>query len=347
MYRTHDYVHEPLYVVTPIFNPVRYKARWKHYERFAKMVKDAGGVLVTIEAAFGERHHALAEGQDEHDQLIHAIAPEKPAEFHKARSTNSHQYLRVRTRHELWIKENLINLAVSRLPNNWQYVAWVDADVAFANPRWVGATIHQLQHYAFVQMFSEAFDLGPTYETVGPKHYGFVSCYQQGLPLKEWYQYGGGYGAPGSYHPGYAWAARRDAWDHVGGLIDFAALGAGDNHMAHALIGQIERNLHPNIHPAYRRRALEWQYRAERHVRRNIGVVEGLLLHYWHGRKADRRYRDRWKILVENQYNPDTDLKPDWQGVHQLVDRDDARTRVLRDQMREYFRARNEDSIDV
>jgi len=38
--------------------------------------------------------------------------------------------------------------AVARLPSDWKYVAWVDADVNFTNPHWVRVTVQQLQHYA-------------------------------------------------------------------------------------------------------------------------------------------------------------------------------------------------------
>ena len=105
--------------------------------------------------------------------------------------------------------------------------------------------------------------------------------------------------------------------------------------------------IHGPLTKAYPDRLREWQYRAERHIRRNVGYVSGLLVHYWHGRKEDRRYRDRWKILTDNHFNPDLDLKPDWQGLMQLVDRGDARSIKLRDDAMNYFRARNEDSIEL
>ena len=56
---------------------------------------------------------------------------------------------------------------------------------------------------------------------------------------------------------------------------------------------------------------------------------------------------DRWKILTENQFNPNTDIKRDWQGLFQLEDHGDMRSIKLRDDIRKYFRARNEDSIDL
>src|SRR4051812_49367686 len=99
-FRRPDQVSAPLYVVTPIFNPVRYRSRWKLYEDFARRVEQAGAILYTVEVAFGERAFAVTEaGHPRHIQL--------------------------RTDHELWLKENIINVGVARLPHDWKYVAWV------------------------------------------------------------------------------------------------------------------------------------------------------------------------------------------------------------------------------
>ena len=51
-----------------------------------------------------------------------------------------------------------------------------------------------------------------------------------------------------------------------------------------------------------------WQQRALRSVRLDIGYVPGLLLHYWHGAKRDRKYVDRWQILTRNKFDPSEDL---------------------------------------
>ena len=106
-----------LYVVTPIINPRRYESRYKLYEKFQKMANDSGAVLYTIEAAYGNRPFQITD-------------PSNP------------QNIQVRTNTELWHKENLINMAVQRLPSDWEYVAWIDADVSFARPDWVAETIH-------------------------------------------------------------------------------------------------------------------------------------------------------------------------------------------------------------
>jgi hypothetical protein len=325
MFHVQDSIDSDLYVVTALFNPVRFKSRWKLYQRFAKMVQDAGAKLITVEAAFGERDFAA-----DHIPVT--------------------SYVPLRTRSEVWLKENMINVGISRVPANAKYIAWIDADVVFARPNWVGETIHQLQHYHVVQMFSDAIDLGPTHEPIA-HHKGFMYCYHNiGAASTPGFNTGGyntGCGESPSkinlWHPGYAWAARREALDAVGGLFDVAALGAGDNHMAKALVGRVQDSVHPNVQQNYRDHLERWQDRAERHIKRNVGYVSGLLLHYWHGSKKSRQYWDRWRILVDNGYCPDYDLKRDSQGLWQLT----GQKPVMRDQMRAYFRQRSEDSIDL
>jgi hypothetical protein len=303
-----DEIHDPLYVITPIFNPIRYRARWKHYKNFERYIIDSGAHLVTIEASFGDRSNVITEKVHEKHTIIH-----------------------VRTKHEIWIKENLINIAIQMLPHDWKYVGWVDADVLFARPDWVGETIHQLQHYDFVQMFSFAEDLNATFEPIH-KHVSFGYAYHHGLEEGLRYEH---------WHPGYAWAATREAINHLGGLIDWGILGSGDRHMAAALIGKVRTSVNHRISNRYLSLLDEWERRAEKHIRRNIGYVEGLLLHYWHGSKQNRGYKDRWKILVDNCFDPDIDLKKDSYGLWQLTDR----SLRLRDQIRKYFRQRNEDAI--
>jgi hypothetical protein len=348
MWRTPDRVGEPLYVIVPITNSQRFKARWKHALRAIQHFVDSGAVVYVVEAAFGEREHALDEFAP-HKVFAHCppIMDElAPNCRHDAVTRGQHRYIPLRTRTEIWLKENLINVGVSFLPPDWKYVAWLDADITFLRPNWVGECIHQLQHYDFLQMFSHAFDLDPDY-TALPSNYrdGFMCAYVNGRPLpRRGYYYG-----QGQYDvwSGLAWACRRRAWDAVGGLIDFAIHGGGDWHMAFALVGKAMWGLRKDLHPAYIRRVLAWEKLCERHIRRNVGYMTGTVAHSWHGKKADRRYADRHALLSQLQFDPDTDLIYDSQNMLQLVDHGDERSIELRDNLRRHARERNEDSSDV
>jgi hypothetical protein len=47
--------------------------------------------------------------------------------------------------------------------------------------------------------------------------------------------------------------------------------------------------------------------------------------------------------LLKNNFDPELDLKRDWQGLYILTHKGER----MRNDIREYFRQRNEDSIDV
>ena len=315
--RPNDHLLRNFYVVTPISNPVRFRQRYELFKRFRDFVQTAGGKLVVVELVQGDRAHQVT-------------APEI--------SANPYAEIQLRTREELWFKENMLNIAISRLPENWEYVAWVDADLAFTRRDWLLETVEQLQHFAVVQMWQTAVDLGPTEEVMNlHKSFGYVH-WRDGNKIKVIWDKN--YDFP---HPGYAWAARREFFDHVGGLIDGAILGAADTHMAFSLIGRGAETYHQGVSANYKAMVAQWQERALDLVHKNVGFVPGTILHYWHGKKADRRYQDRWKILVDNKYDPVADMKRDWQGLLSL----DRRRTKLRDDIRKYFRARNEDSIDL
>jgi hypothetical protein len=315
-----------LHVVTCISNPVRFQSRYRLYRDFARHMQDSGVDLYTVECAYGARPFEVTDA-------------------------NNPRHLQLRTGCEMWHKENLLNLVIARLPSDWEYAAWIDADVHFIRPDWRAETVQQLQHFDIVQLFSEAHDLGPNQHTFA-RYRSFAHSFSQGIPRLQGVGYYGG--APARrdqsiayyHHPGYAWAIRRSAFDAVGGLVDFAVVGEADWIMARAILGEAEQVLYPGISASYRHAILEWQERAVRHLRRNLGYVEGTLLHYWHGPKAQRNYWDRCRILVESAFDPAMHLKRDWQGLYQLVDRGDELSLRLRDGLRHYFRSRNEDATE-
>ncbi|HEX3727768.1 MAG TPA: hypothetical protein VHV08_16060 [Pirellulales bacterium] len=317
MFERPDLSHAPLYVVTSVFNPVRYRSRWRLYQDFARHIEASGAILYTVEVAFGQRDFAVTR-------------PDNP------------RHLQLRTDHELWLKENALNLLVHRLPPDWRYMAWIDADLTFSRPDWANETVQQLQHHAVLQLWSEAFDLSPTYEAL-TRFRSFMWCHRNDVPkpavASGYYQRSaraGGY----YWHPGFAWAMRREAFDALGGLLDWAILGGGDLFMAMALAGRL-RKLPQSLGPRGRKWLELWFDRAAQQVRRDVGYVDGAVLHHWHGHKQNRGYRDRGQILIDASFDPERDLRRDWQGLWQLNESNAA----LRDGIRAYFRSRNEDAI--
>ena len=312
------------YVITVITNPIRYEQRYKLYWKFKKHMEDVGAKLITVECQFGNREYVLTERDNP---------------FH----------VQLRTWDEIWHKENMINIAInylSQLDPDWSYVAWIDADITFHRQDIIHETAQQLQHFDIVQMFAQAIDIGPKGEII-QTHGGFMWHYvnndrypPQGPGQGGYYNYNKGF-----WHPGYAWAGRRDALAKCM-LLDTAAMGAGDHHMALAMIGCAEKSLPGGISKGYRASIMNWQHIAINELRKNVGYVPGMITHGWHGKKKDRKYKERWDILTKNKFDPYLDLVRDHQGLFKLNMNNGERSIRLRDDFRAYFRARNEDSID-
>jgi len=267
--------------------------------------------LHIVEAAFGDRHHEVTDH-------------------------NNPNHLQLRTKSEIWVKENMINLAVRELlPRDWKYVAWIDCDVFFRNPNWALETIHQLQHFDIVQPWSDALDLGhqgnvlQTFKSFGLQH-------QRGIPKQmhpsQPYQYA---------HTGFAVACTRRFWEQTQGLPDYCVLGSADHHLLFGCIGEVVNTIHGKMHPTFFRKLKEWQDRALRITHKQVGFIQGRIEHMFHGPKKRRYYRERWQILIEHAFDPDKDLMYDAQGLLQLVGKPQ-----LENEIHKYNLSRTEDSID-
>jgi hypothetical protein len=310
------------HVIAVISNPCEYQSRYHLYDIFAEDITRKGGQLWTLELQTGARPAVVTQaGKPYHIQLWTSALPG-----------------------ESWQKENTINVAIQHVIRQCpdaRYIGWVDADLKFEDGA-IEKTVQALQHWDVVQMWSHAVDFGPKGEIIGNIHQSFMYCYWNGIEVKNSnpYIHGG--------HPGFAWAARRDALNKMGTaigspLIQHGILGSGDRHMACGLIGRILESAHGDTHPNYRKWLVRWQEEADANIKRNVGYVENTVRHMWHGRKANRGYASRWKILVKHQFDPETDLACDVSGIIRLVVKNE-RQRALRDDIRRYFRAREEDA---
>lgn len=298
-----------LHVIAVVSNPVMYETRYKLYKEFcARMEQEPEVVLMKVELQ------------------------------QRGRPFVADAHIRLKTKDEIWYKENLINIGVQHLPPDWEYMAWIDTDIIFLNKNWAQDTIEQLQTYDIVQVFSHAADLGPNGETM-MMHTGFNYLYVNGEPMSNYTP-----GAPyKNGHTGYGFACRKSAYNAMGGLMEFPILGSADAHMCMAWIGKVGKTLHPELHKNYKELCMIYQERCERHIKRNIGYVPGTIAHAYHGSKLHRAYKSRWQILLNNKFDPLRDLKKDCNNLWQLEDLKPQ----LRDDIRKYFRQRREDSKEL
>ena len=239
------------------------------------------------------------------------------------------KHYRVPETDPVWIKENLINFGVSKLPSDWKFMAWIDADLTVLNRAWVQETIQELGTSDVVQMFQTAVNLGPSGEAQKIDK-GFAHMYLSGSPYSKTDKYG-------HWHPGYAWAVSRKAWDQFGKLLEWAILGSGDRHFAMALIGKVQESCPGNIHQNYKALLEAFQTNCKG---LKLGCISGTILHHWHGDLKNRQYRERWLILSKNEYDPLVDVCIDRQGIIHLT----AAGKRFEEPLAKYFLDRKEDS---
>lgn len=302
-----------LHVVGVISNPARYHTRWKIFQKWYARMKATPNVKVyVLELAFGNRQFQVTD-------------PTEPT------------HMQLRTDHELWHKENMINIAVRKLlPKDWHYMCWCDTDVFFRNKGWAQETMHQLQHYHVVQPWSDAVDLDFHGGII--KHYeSFCSVHLKGEKMQtnplQPYKYA---------HTGYAWACTKMAWENMlGGLMDRCIVGSADHHQAWAMIGKWTHSVHKDMDESYKIYAQMWQDAIYPITHGHLGFVKGRIEHVFHGPKINRSYRERWRIFIEERFDPFKDLRYDHNGLLYIVGKPELEHRI-----RLYMRSRNEDSID-
>jgi len=260
---------DELYALTTVFNPCGYLSRSTLYREFANRCARDGLILYTVEAVLPDQQFDVTDSRNP-------------------------QHIQVRYDKPLWLKESLLNVALKRLPKEAKYVAWIDADVSFHNPHYILQTIQKLQDHDVVQMFSLTLNLDAN-QTVPDEE----------LPM------------PGSVfnvsvgniesQNGYAWAARRDFLQKLGGFLDFAILGSGDRLMRWSFAGeyphQILKGL--NMTTGFEEAIRQWAAPARA---ARLGYLPGLLYHHYHGKMQNRGYGSRWKILADHRFSPAEDL---------------------------------------
>jgi hypothetical protein len=221
----------------------------------------------------------------------------------------------------LWQKERLINLAISQLPPEVEYVAWIDHDLLFDNRHWLDIGIDMIRRGVdAVQLFSEVHYLDRNGATER-RNRGAVAALQSS-------------GAVDDSAPGGAWLASRAWLDSIGGLYERNICGGGDATFLHATT-KCRTSYLDRQAPKLRDDSLAYASR----VAAKVGYVPGAVRHIWHGAKRDRQYHSRDEILRRYDFDPVAHLQVGENGALELSDAPAG----LADDIARYFEDRRDD----
>ncbi len=290
-------------VITSHFNPCGYASLRQNYERFVAQMAAANVALYTVELAFNNAPFSIPK---------------------------TSRVIQFRTHDVLWFKENLLNLVSRLLPASVRKVAWIDHDVEFSDPHWAQNASKLLDRFKVVQLFGEARDCDKQGNVVSSLT-GVVKWAKQN-PNCAFLDF--------TYcRPGFAWAAQRSFLD--AGLYERQIVGSGDSWLASALL---RKPLHPimqnEVNPALRADIDVWTDTVQKWIHPGeVGYLDCLLRHHWHGDAGNRGYVERQKII--RSLDVATQLGKRGDGL--LCWTSDT-PEIMKAQMRDYFTLRQEDA---
>jgi len=305
--KNNDPIDSVLHVVAVISNPCLFARRYLLMNEFIyRMEQEENIILYIVEMIYPGQKFIITD------------------------SKNS-RHLQLKTETPLWHKENMINLGTKLFPPNWKAFAWIDADLEFENPYFALDCLKILNGQCdIVQLFSHCVDMNATNETMQI----ITSAGYNYSKGKKYHGKGLDY-----WHPGYAWAMTRKAYEYIGGLYDLAILGSGDNIMLHSLLGNGIKSINDDSTEEYKLSILNFEKKIKN---LRFGYVHGVIRHYFHGSKKNRKYSDRWKILIKYNYSPNKHVLKNKEGV--IIPSKEF-SEDFKQEIMNYFLERNEDEF--
>lgn len=252
-------MNNTLYAIVPYFNYFNNKHRQINLLNFINKYKDALNLKII-----------LVEGITQQElKLNHDI-----------------NHVKYFVNQKIWIKENLINLALQKhLPSDWNYACWLDGDIEFLSNDWVNLTIKALDQFDIIQMFeSVILDKG----------------------WKDKKLYGHAYSIKNSSfnnnfnHTGFAWAINNRLYSQIKSLWEFSLIGSGDNIIANCSSGSLKDIVNTYALAKYSKDYKKCAFEYEKLFKNcKLGYLPITIKTYYHGSKDKKQYSTR-HILLNN-----------------------------------------------
>lgn len=269
-------------VVTNYYNPANKRRKRRNFQVFlAHMNKSP---LFIVEAAFGNMPFMLP---------------------------SDDKTLQVRCRDVIWQQYTLVNLAIKSLPDCYDKVVWVDADILFEQPNWWEHMSDMLDEYKIVQSYEEVIFLDPDGKEQTSKSSVTKIAYENSL-LPHNTAISSCLDLDKKYASGFSWGVRREFIEKFR-IYDYWITGSCDTALAIAIYGDFKNSFIPDrLNPKMKQHFMDWAIQVFEYVDGDISYLDGRIRHLWHG---ERNYKKRWQCIRD--LDPYTDIKINTEGVLQ------------------------------
>lgn len=301
--------NKKLGVVCCYFNPCNYLSKFLNYTEFIYNINKFDIHLITVESY--------------NDNSLYRI------------NEISDNTISVYSDDVYWQKEGLLNIGIQKLLDlNYEYIAWIDADVKFLTENWPENTIENLTKYKVVQLFKQA------YKESENKEYIYSRSIASNLKNKSVtdninqliYRQG---------ELGYGYGYHADILK-TSLLYDMAIVGAGDflNLIGLMYCPYLRKTIphdrfFSGCNSKFVENFLEWS-RISACVDK-IGYCDSDILVKYHGSQINKRYINRERILKNHKFCPDKDLAKEPSGLYKILNP------KLGEDIKKYFVSRLED----
>ena len=243
----------------------------------------------------------------------------------------------------IWQKERLLNQALQYVPEEAEFIAWIDCDLIFPHDQWVDECIEKLSTYRMVHLFGRVLHLTKDSDD-WTQHSAERLFFEKGLAASTGTGSAIGdvlYVKPerqcGQIVNGMAWAADLTLLQTTG-FYDACIVGGGDTAIAAAAFGKFEAAIKGHCMNSFQKEFyLPWAHNFWKQVRGSVTALHQDIYHLWHGSMGARRSAKRHQGLSGTGFNPASDIEIDENGAWTLTDKNAD----LRAFLSEYFRARN------
>ena len=234
-----------------------------------------------------------------------------PGQEYKATKPNREPYeLQYKADWVFNMRENLVNVGSKKLPDDWQYISWIDAHIFWDENRYFfenvvvelhrNNIVHMLGSVDFYNEFNKT--------TFHPEGFGKLFKETGNPNSNPWRQCG------------MAWATRRDVFEATNGSLDVCIGTKCDLYQNYAYLGQTFTGECSN--PAYRDAVQKWQEKAIPVYQKKIGFVPGNIIHFNHcmGACKTSSYDLMTQALMNHNFDPNHDMSRDSEGRLQFKD---------------------------